>query len=59
MISKVKANLPSVEQSYLNMVVKYISVIIIAVDETIENADSFFQKILIEEPNNKSELGFY
>jgi circadian clock protein KaiC len=59
LIGKIKGNLPGNDPNYINTVVKYISVITVTVDEKTENADHILQHILVDEPKNQSELGFY
>ena len=54
LLSRVKANLPSTDAEYITKVSKLISVMMVKVDDTIENSDDLFKKLMIDAAQLKS-----
>jgi circadian clock protein KaiC len=59
LIAKVKSNLPTNDPEQLKQILPYISVYSVRVDETIQNADDIFQKLMSDEPKEKNKFGYY
>ncbi len=59
LIAKIKSNLPSTDPEFLKQVLQYIAVYYVRIDESIQSADDIFQKLLVDEPQEKNNLGFY
>ncbi len=54
LLAKVKSNLPKTDPEYIMRVSKLISVMMVKVDDTIENSENLFKKLMIDKAQLKS-----
>jgi circadian clock protein KaiC len=59
LISKMKSNLPNNDQALLNTLTQFISVFVVKMDDTIQNAEDILSLVMSDQQKEQNKLGFY